>query len=92
MQLSSAAFGGLTQRLRTVAEKCCAGRLVLTLEGGYDLRALGESVAASVGALIAEGAAAPTFPVPAPHWETVVEGLRTAHADSWPVLRESARA
>jgi acetoin utilization deacetylase AcuC-like enzyme len=35
-----------------VADSCCQGRLVSTLEGGYDLAALGRSAAAHVGALM----------------------------------------
>jgi acetoin utilization deacetylase AcuC-like enzyme len=38
--------------LLEVAEKCCRGRVVSTLEGGYDLQALAESAAAHVRALM----------------------------------------
>jgi acetoin utilization deacetylase AcuC-like enzyme len=34
----------MTRRLVGVAERNCRGRVVSTLEGGYDLRALGRSV------------------------------------------------
>jgi acetoin utilization deacetylase AcuC-like enzyme len=46
-------FGWATTELRRVAEDCCAGRLVSTLEGGYDLAALASSAAAHVRALMA---------------------------------------
>ena len=42
-----------TAEIAAVAEDCCAGRLVSTLEGGYDLAALGRSAAAHVRALMA---------------------------------------
>jgi acetoin utilization deacetylase AcuC-like enzyme len=87
MQLSSGAYALFTQRLLSVAEECCAGRLVLALEGGYDLPALGASVAASVGALCAEAVPWQPFPPPRPSWEPVVAKLREAHAQTWPVLR-----
>ena len=41
-----------TARLCALAESCCAGRVVSTLEGGYDLAALGESAAAHLAALL----------------------------------------
>jgi acetoin utilization deacetylase AcuC-like enzyme len=40
-----------TARLCALAESCCSGRVVSTLEGGYDLAALGESAAAHLAAL-----------------------------------------
>ncbi|MCP4823748.1 MAG: histone deacetylase family protein, partial [Shimia sp.] len=42
----------LTERLCDVAEKHCHGRVVSTLEGGYDLNALAASVAAHVEVLM----------------------------------------
>ena len=56
MGLTAADFGWITGRLCDVAEECCAGRLVSVLEGGYDLDALADSVAAHVGVLLARGA------------------------------------
>ncbi len=44
-------FTWATQQLCDLAEKHCAGRLVSTLEGGYDLDALAASVAAHVNVL-----------------------------------------
>ncbi len=45
-------FGWLTGRLCDVAAEWCDGRVVSTLEGGYDLTALGRSVAAYVAVLM----------------------------------------
>lgn len=39
-------FAGLTRSLMEISEICCGGRVVFTLEGGYDLRGLRESVKA----------------------------------------------
>ncbi|MEW9797950.1 histone deacetylase family protein [Alteromonas sp. CYL-A6] len=36
----------ISDRIRTVAQQCCEGRIVSTLEGGYSLSALGRSVVA----------------------------------------------
>jgi acetoin utilization deacetylase AcuC-like enzyme len=49
-------FAWLTERLCDVAEETCGGRVVSTLEGGYDLDALGLSVAAHVRVLMERGA------------------------------------
>ncbi len=46
-------FEWATVKLKEVAEEFAAGRLVSTLEGGYDLDALGTSVQAHVNALMA---------------------------------------
>jgi acetoin utilization deacetylase AcuC-like enzyme len=45
-------FAWATQRLMEVADRCAGGRVVSLLEGGYDLQALGNSVAAHVSALM----------------------------------------
>jgi acetoin utilization deacetylase AcuC-like enzyme len=45
-------FHWLARTIRGVAETCCNGRLVAVLEGGYDLPALRQSVAAFVKGLM----------------------------------------
>jgi acetoin utilization deacetylase AcuC-like enzyme len=45
-------FAWATREIMAVARACCGGRVVSLLEGGYDLSALGASVAAHVGALV----------------------------------------
>jgi acetoin utilization deacetylase AcuC-like enzyme len=52
-ELSTQAYARMTQHISQFAREHCGGRLVLVLEGGYDLRALADSVEASVGALCA---------------------------------------
>jgi acetoin utilization deacetylase AcuC-like enzyme len=56
MRLSSEAFAAMTAELRGVADRCCAGRIVLLTEGGYDLRALGQSLSGVVAVLAADTA------------------------------------
>jgi acetoin utilization deacetylase AcuC-like enzyme len=46
MQVTQHGFAGLTRSLLTTADKCCGGKVVMTLEGGYDLEALRNSVKA----------------------------------------------
>ena len=52
LNLEERDFEWATRKLLDVAEEFADGRLVSTLEGGYDLQALGDSVQAHVGALM----------------------------------------
>lgn len=42
-------YAWITREILSVADDCCSGRVVSTLEGGYDLDALARSVSAHVG-------------------------------------------
>jgi acetoin utilization deacetylase AcuC-like enzyme len=52
INLSEADFIWATQKLMDLADSCAGGRVVSLLEGGYDLQALGNSVAAHVATLM----------------------------------------
>jgi acetoin utilization deacetylase AcuC-like enzyme len=52
LQLDEADFTWATEQLLTLAQMHARGRVVSTLEGGYDLRALGASAAAHVRVLM----------------------------------------
>jgi acetoin utilization deacetylase AcuC-like enzyme len=52
LRLREADFYWVTQKLLDVADKTCPERVVSLLEGGYDLNALGLSVAAHMRALM----------------------------------------
>ena len=56
LRLETEDFAWATERLCDLAGTHCGGRLVSCLEGGYDLDALAESVAAHVDVLIARAA------------------------------------
>jgi acetoin utilization deacetylase AcuC-like enzyme len=51
MRMTAAGFGRLVGCLCEVADHCSAGRLVLVTEGGYHLRALAESLSATLSAM-----------------------------------------
>ena len=53
LQFEDADYRWVTERLLEVAGECCGGRVVSTLEGGYDLNALASSTAEHVRALVA---------------------------------------
>ncbi|MEJ2164954.1 MAG: histone deacetylase [Desulfobacterales bacterium] len=46
MRVTPQGFAGLTRSLLTTADQCCGGKVVMTLEGGYELQALKNSVRA----------------------------------------------
>lgn len=52
---TEADFAWITHAICDLAEDCCEGRVVSSLEGGYDLAALGRSVAAHVRVLMERG-------------------------------------
>ena len=56
LELDTADFAWITERLCDLADDLCGGRLVSVLEGGYDLEALADSAAAHVAVLLARGA------------------------------------
>jgi acetoin utilization deacetylase AcuC-like enzyme len=53
LQLDEADYTWVTEELTGFAGRTCAGRVVSSLEGGYDLTALAASAAAHVAALMA---------------------------------------
>lgn len=51
MQLSTSGYGDLVRIIKALADDLCQGRIVVALEGGYDLRALATSVVATISVL-----------------------------------------
>jgi len=52
MQVTEQGFAQLTQIVKEIAQKCCEGRLVSVLEGGYGLEGLAASVEAHIRVLM----------------------------------------
>ncbi len=52
LELTEDDFAWATRELMKIADSCCSGRVVSTLEGGYDLSALARSAAAHVRTLM----------------------------------------
>jgi acetoin utilization deacetylase AcuC-like enzyme len=44
MNVTPRGFAALTRAIMDIADQCCAGKVVLTLEGGYDLYGERDSV------------------------------------------------
>ena len=53
LQVTERGYAALTDIVMQIAQRCCAGRIVSVLEGGYHLEALGRSVEAHLRALMA---------------------------------------
>ncbi len=62
MQVSTAGFARMAQVTRGLADRLCGGRLVLCLEGGYDLDAISDSVKATFEVLLGRAVAAVAEP------------------------------
>lgn len=52
MKLTAQGFAQLTKIVKEIAQKCCEGRLVSVLEGGYHLQGLADSVEAHICVLM----------------------------------------
>jgi acetoin utilization deacetylase AcuC-like enzyme len=85
MRLTSPAFGAMTTELRRVAEEYCDGRIAAIVEGGYDLRALAESMNAAIDALAgsSEPARWPQASAPSARGRASVSAARKALASYW---------
>jgi acetoin utilization deacetylase AcuC-like enzyme len=89
MEVTTEGFRALAARVRDVAEDLCGGRLVLTLEGGYDLDALGASVAAVTEVLAVSRDSIPLSPTekrPESRAERLAAAFREVHSRHWQAL------
>ncbi len=89
MRVSTRGFGALARHLRGVADEVCGGRIVATLEGGYDLDALGASVAAVLEVLAAPGIEWEADPDATEAGKKLVSIFREAHGSHWRSLRSA---
>jgi acetoin utilization deacetylase AcuC-like enzyme len=81
LALSVAGYAALTERLVALAKELCDGKIVLVLEGGYNLDALGACTVAALRALLGRAAEAdPLGPAPMrePDITTLIRRLKTA--------------
>jgi acetoin utilization deacetylase AcuC-like enzyme len=51
MRVSTEGYTAIVRTLRELADRACRGRIAMVTEGGYDLRALGACLSASIGVL-----------------------------------------
>jgi acetoin utilization deacetylase AcuC-like enzyme len=81
MQLSSEGYAALCGAVKAVADRHAGGKLVLTLEGGYDLGALAGSVHGCVQVLA--GSTAPPLRPSATHAADAIARVRTVQRERW---------
>lgn len=88
MQVTEKGFAGLTRILMDIAETCCERRLLLVLEGGYNVMGQKESVRAVLkelsGASILGKASAPPGEDRAP---VIIKRAKEVHKKHWACLR-----
>lgn len=86
MRVTPYGFAGLTRAVLDIADACCGGKVVMTLEGGYHLRGLQESVAAVVRELAGTTETRPQGALSGPEAERVervVHTVREVHKRFW---------
>jgi acetoin utilization deacetylase AcuC-like enzyme len=83
MELESETYADLTDKLLSVAERHADGRIVLCLEGGYDLKALGQSVRACADVLC--GVAAPGANAEPTRGADAIAKTRAVHRPRWSI-------
>jgi acetoin utilization deacetylase AcuC-like enzyme len=81
MRVTHAGFGAMAARLRAAADELCGGRIVMALEGGYDLGGLAGGMTRVLEALVGEHAPAVSAPVSvsAPA-RVAIDATKRAHA------------
>jgi acetoin utilization deacetylase AcuC-like enzyme len=86
MRVTTAGYRAMTAELRLLAEEHCDGRIALITEGGYDLQALQECLAAAVDVLAADDPEPPQWPAsakPSMRGERVVTTARARLSGYW---------
>lgn len=82
MAVSTEGFASLCQTVKAIADRHAAGRVVLILEGGYDLVALAESIVACAGVLCGHPAPCKS-PVATGSATATIAAVREAHRAFW---------
>ncbi len=81
MAMTTAGFGALCGVVCDLADRHCEGRLVLVLEGGYDLDALAEGARTCVEVM--SGATPPDVPAVPGRAAQAIEQVRAVHRGFW---------
>jgi acetoin utilization deacetylase AcuC-like enzyme len=84
MQVSTTGFAGMVRVLKGLADELCGGKLVFTLEGGYNLDALASSIKATLDALLGAADIADPLGLPgtsrgAPDIDSLLQAVKETH-------------
>jgi acetoin utilization deacetylase AcuC-like enzyme len=82
MRVTTPGFTWMTATLRDLADDLCGGRLALVTEGGYDLRALAESLDAAC-AVLESTVAHSALPAATGRGDRAIAAVRAAKAAQW---------
>lgn len=91
MRVTTQGFAGLIRCLMDIAESCCEGKLVLTLEGGYDLQGLKSSVKAvlnELGELSSTDVTSIVSQADSMKLQRAVKEVMEVHGERWSNLKE----
>lgn len=89
MNVTPAGFAAMTRAVMDIAGECCAGKLVLTLEGGYDLKGERDSVKEvlkELADLTKSNPAALAASAMQEMVDTVVARVKSVHGPHWKML------
>jgi acetoin utilization deacetylase AcuC-like enzyme len=81
METTEDGYAAMTAVVKDIADRHADGRIVLTLEGGYDLRALGRSARACVDVLT--GATAPAIDAASERGGALLSRVKERHRKRW---------
>ena len=95
MDVTPQGFYSMTRIIRQLSENICGGRLLFTLEGGYHVQGIAESVKQTLLAL-SDREPAHVDPAvglidncrPLPVSLSIIEKVKRAHSANWPVFRQ----
>lgn len=85
MRVTTAGFASLCGMVAALADRLCGGRLVLTLEGGYHIQALAQSVRACAAVLGHEAAATAIEPPAGAAGRDALERAKAVQREFWRV-------
>ncbi|MFH0846776.1 MAG: histone deacetylase [Chloroflexota bacterium] len=83
MRLSVSGYAGIAKNIKSLADELCQGRVVLSLEGGYNLSALSSSIKATLDTLMGDPSedpiGNPPHPPSPPDITPIVQALKKIH-------------
>jgi acetoin utilization deacetylase AcuC-like enzyme len=83
MGVTEEGYAEITRLLMRIADTCCQGRIVLTLEGGYHLEGLAQSVKRVLLALQEDDSSAAGASSPSSTTARIVDHIRNAQKPYW---------
>ncbi|HAS54578.1 MAG: hypothetical protein A2X56_01130 [Nitrospirae bacterium GWC2_57_13] len=85
MRVTGAGFGALAAIVLDLARQCCSGRVVMTLEGGYNPEGLRDGTRAVLTAMRDQAVPSSGRPV-SPAADRIIEQIRSRHGKYWKSL------